>query len=203
MRAARDSLNVARLVLGSRANGPGSRAVVWVQGCSIGCEGCCNPDMQDRRRRRVVDPLALLERLSGTGSPLEGLTLTGGEPFEQPRAGALLLAGARAAGLSTVVYSGRTLADLRNSADAWIGRMLAETDVLIDGPFVRARAGDFLWRGSSNQQIRLLSDRYSAADLKHRHAREEIIVDTAAARAVQTGMVRHRRPFTATEASKD
>src|SRR3989442_11694395 len=67
----------------SAANGPGTRAVVWVQGCTLGCPGCFNPSTHPRAGvESTVDDL--FARIAGLGAGIEGVTITGGEPL-QPR----------------------------------------------------------------------------------------------------------------------
>ncbi|MCA9796206.1 MAG: 4Fe-4S cluster-binding domain-containing protein, partial [Candidatus Eremiobacteraeota bacterium] len=82
-------LRIADIVWSSRANGPGPRAVVWVQGCSLGCAGCFNPHTHDFQAGRWLPVPDLVEQLRGL--PVQGLTISGGEPLQQARAvGALV-----------------------------------------------------------------------------------------------------------------
>jgi anaerobic ribonucleoside-triphosphate reductase activating protein len=147
----------------SRANGPGARFVVWLQGCTLGCAGCFNPgthDAGDGRHVTVADLVAQLENATG----IEGLTLSGGEPLQQPAAAAALLAAARARGLSTLVFSGYSLDEIR-ALDGGAA-VLALLDVLIDGRYIAsARLGAGL-RGSTNQRIHLLTGRYTLAEVE-------------------------------------
>lgn len=186
----RPLLNVGELLLRSRANGPGVRAVVWVQGCSIGCPGCINRHLIPRRRRHLVDPVALCCRLREAAPEVEGGTLSGGEPFDQAPACALFLAAARRLDWSTMVYSGYRLEDLCARGEPAIERMLEEIDLLIDGPYRSDLAADLLWRGSSNQRIHFLSDRYSPSALDEALApREEIVFFAGAAEVERTGIL--------------
>jgi anaerobic ribonucleoside-triphosphate reductase activating protein len=148
----------------SRANGPGVRFVVWMQGCSLGCPGCFNPgthrsDAGAGTSRDVDD---LLAEIAAAGA--DGVTLSGGEPFEQPEAALAILAGARRLGLSTLAFSGFAIDELR--ARPLGAALLAQLDVLIDG---RYRAGERLGaglRGSANQRIHLLSGRHTLAEVE-------------------------------------
>ena len=147
----------------SRANGPGARFVVWFQGCSLGCPGCFNPGTHDAGAGTAVEVDALLARIGAT-TGIDGVTLSGGEPFEQPDAALALLRGARALGLSTLAFSGFTIDELR--ARPLGAAILAELDVLIDGRYV---AGDRLGaglRGSTNQRIHVLGGRYTVAEVE-------------------------------------
>lgn len=163
-RGARSPVNLAELQVATDALGPGRRAIVWVQGCPRRCSGCASPAMLSFDvDGEWIEPHALAERILGLG-PLEGVTFSGGEPFA---AAAGLAATAailrRRADLSVVTYTGYQLADLvRRAKPAWRA-LLAVTDLLIDGPYVAGLAGDLLWRGSANQRLHFLSDRYRAA----------------------------------------
>jgi anaerobic ribonucleoside-triphosphate reductase activating protein len=145
----------------SRANGPGARFVVWLQGCTLGCPGCFNPTTHDARggNERSIESIA-----AEIPADVEGLTLSGGEPLQQAEAAAELLELARTRGLSTLAFSGYTLDEIRTLPGG--PDVLARLDVLIDGRYV---AGDRLatgLRGSANQRIRLLSDRYTLAEVE-------------------------------------
>lgn len=150
----------------SRANGPGARFVVWMQGCTLGCAGCFNPTTHPHaggQLRQVAELLAELAAAKArTG--IEGLTLSGGEPMQQAAASAALLAGARALGLSTLVFSGYTREEIEQIPDG--AAALASIDVLVDGRYRSTeRLGEGL-RGSANQRILLLSGRYTLADVE-------------------------------------
>ena len=147
----------------SRANGPGARFVVWLQGCTLGCPGCFNPGTHDAGGGRAVeidDIAAQLARTSG----IEGLTLSGGEPLQQPEAAAALLRAARAHDLSTLVFSGYTIEEIRALPGG--PAVLAELDVLVDGRYVAGERLGAGLRGSANQRIQLLTARYTLADVE-------------------------------------
>lgn len=150
----------------SRANGPGARFVIWLQGCTLGCAGCFNPATHPHAggsERPVVDLLAEVQEAAARYG-IEGLTLSGGEPLQQAAASAALLAGARALGLSTLVFSGYTREEILALPDG--PAALASLDVLVDGRYRSTeRLGEGL-RGSANQRILLLSDRYTLADVE-------------------------------------
>lgn len=144
--------------------GPGRRAVVWVQGCTLHCPGCIVPEMWNPATAgRLVDPTALARELLGDDPDLH-LTVSGGEPTEQAAPVAALLRAARELGRNTWVYTGRTLEELAAADDPDVDALLAEVDVLVDGRYVQELAGTFPYRGSSNQRILRLTDAISAAD---------------------------------------
>ena len=145
----------------SRANGPGARFVVWLQGCTLGCAGCFNPATHGNRGGRAVTVAELAAQIP---DDVEGISLSGGEPLQQAAAAAELLAAARARGLSTLVFSGYTLAEIEQLPAG--PAVLAATDVLVDGRYVAAERLARGLRGSANQHIHLLTARYTLADVE-------------------------------------
>ena len=163
-RAAR-TLNLHAVIERSRANGPGERMVIWTQGCDLGCPGCFNPQTHPFEEHLVVTVDALASRIAGQAARLDGLTVSGGEPFAQPEPLAELLAAVRArTALSILVFSGYTLAQIRR--DERRARALRYVDVLIAGRYAaRRRAGTALL-GSANQAIHLLSARHRMEEIR-------------------------------------
>jgi anaerobic ribonucleoside-triphosphate reductase activating protein len=147
----------------SRANGPGARFVVWLQGCSLGCPGCFNPGTHDAAGGREVPVAELAAQLAATPG-IEGLSLSGGEPLQQPAAAAALLDAARGRGLSTLAFSGYSIEEIRALPGG--PEVLARLDVLIDGRYVAGERLATGLRGSGNQRIHLLTERYQLADVE-------------------------------------
>ena len=161
------SLNVALEVACTEAEGPGKRMAVWVQGCPLRCRGCCNPEFLadvPRQKRRVDDVISDLVRARNERG-IEGLSLLGGEPTRQAAALAVVAEAAQAAGLSVMVFSGFTLAALRAENAPGVQRLLAATDLLVDGAYDQTqRTTKRRFIGSDNQVLHFLTDRYSATD---------------------------------------
>lgn len=157
----------------SRANGPGLRAVVWVQGCTLNCPGCFNPATHDRAGGNAEEVGQLAERIAALPA-IEGLTLSGGEPFQQPEALLELLRLVRnKSRLSTMIFSGYTLERIRSTP---LGpAILDQTDLLIAGPYDHLQPSSAALLGSANQRIHLLSGRYRLSDLAS-VARSEVIL---------------------------
>ncbi len=147
----------------SRANGPGARFVVWMQGCTLGCAGCFNPTTHDAAGGQERDVAELAAEIVSTRG-IEGLSLSGGEPLEQPDAALALLDAARAAGLSTLAFSGYTVDEI--CAMPLGPRVLEALDVLIDGRYVSQERLASGLRGSANQRIELLTERYTLEDVE-------------------------------------
>ncbi len=137
--------------------GPGGRAVVWVQGCSLACKGCMVPETWSKREGELYDPNELARELL-MHPEVEGITVSGGEATDQPNAVVQLLKFFKEAGKNTWVYTGYTLEELVARDDLETDRLLSLTDVLVDGRYDILKAGVYRWRGSSNQRIIHLTD---------------------------------------------
>ena len=157
-------VNVHAVEPRSLANGPGVRFVVWFQGCTLGCPGCFNPGTHAASPRPVLSVDEFLGRLEDASPDVEGLTVTGGEPFQQPQALQALLKGVKArTSLSTLVFSGYALDEIRRRP---LGdETLRHVDVLVDGRYEADRHHGQGLRGSVNQKIHLLTHRYSFDDI--------------------------------------
>ncbi|MDX2024744.1 4Fe-4S single cluster domain-containing protein [Microcella sp.] len=126
------------------------------------CHGCFNPQFFGRRGGTVFTVDELLAEVPTSG--IEGVTLLGGEPFEQAPALAHFARAVRDRGLSVMSFSGVTLDELSEGArqgEPGAGALLDQTDLLVDGPFLQDQVeGDRPWVGSRNQGVRALADRY-------------------------------------------
>lgn len=174
-RVAPPVLNLAALMKGTRMVGPGLRDAVWVQGCTIGCPGCANQAYLPHERRVLMRVDRLIAHFQDRRRTIDGVSVLGGEPTEQPAAVAELLRSVRELGLSTVVFSGRTHESLLR--DPRCAGLLASTDLLIDGPYLDSQRDSSLhWRGSRNQRLLRLSDRFTRKDLEPPRANGEIVL---------------------------
>jgi len=155
--AADESLQVYRVYHGSVVEGAGRRSVVQVAGCSIRCAHCHAKEAFDPNagaRLKISEVIASL--LAPEGAPRDGVTILGGEPFDQPVGLAALMRELKARGLHVTLYSGYTIEELRarSCSETSITEALRSADVLIEGRFVAAlskSAGE--WRGSTNQRV--------------------------------------------------
>lgn len=151
-------IGLAGFLARSAVNGPGIRAVVWVQGCPRRCAGCFNPEFQPFSPADVTDADELARRILAIPG-IDGVTFSGGEPFAQAgplaRVGRLL----RNAGLDTMTYTGYTYNELAAAGNPGWRDLLAVTDILVAGPFVQELACTGGPAGSSNQQVIALTER--------------------------------------------
>ncbi|MEM9539065.1 MAG: 4Fe-4S single cluster domain-containing protein [Cyanobacteria bacterium P01_E01_bin.42] len=133
-------LNIMGYVDESCVNGPGSRAVVWVQGCLQECQGCFNPESWSFESEQLISVDELAENILKNPRN-EGVTFSGGEPFWQARSLARLAQKVKEKGLNVMSFTGLTLEKL-SSKTAPIGAkdLLEQLDILIDGPYMESRA---------------------------------------------------------------
>jgi anaerobic ribonucleoside-triphosphate reductase activating protein len=154
---------IAQVVPCTEAEGPGTRFAVWFQGCPLRCPGCCNPEFLPFRGgepRKLTDLTADLARAHEKHG-IDGVSLLGGEPFAHAHAAAALANFARQRGLTVMVYTGYTIEALRANPDPATAELLANTDILVDGPYLRDEPEtERRWVGSRNQRVHLLTDRY-------------------------------------------
>lgn len=137
--------------------GPGVRYALWVQGCPRRCPGCVAPEAQALDGGTELETGALAWEILLSGA--EGLTISGGEPFLQAEALAELIRTVRRKrDLGVIVYTGYRYEELL--ADPAARALLEETDLLIDGPYVKELDDGKSLRGSSNQRVIPLTERY-------------------------------------------
>jgi len=188
-------------IANSTANGPGERVVVWVQGCSLACSGCWNSETHPF----VKDKDMLISELADwiLNQNVEGVTFSGGEPFQQAPALELLISfiKERRPELSIGSFTGYTLQELRDGKFNWwhpelrtmipgdaklSNAILKQMDFIIAGRYNQLqRCDDKPLCGSRNQEVHFLSSRYNSKDL---HANiVEMVVDPEAGLVQITG----------------
>jgi len=133
-------VNIMGYVDESEVNGPGSRAVMWVQGCLRECPGCFNPASWSFEVNELISVDALVEKILSNPNN-QGVTFSGGEPFWQAPALASVARQVKAAGLNVMSFSGFRLEELRSEyGPAGAKELLEQLDVLIDGPYIESQA---------------------------------------------------------------
>lgn len=151
------------------SEGPGKRACVWVQGCPIHCKGCGVPWTWNPNHGNRTDVEEIWTKIeeSKRKHDIEGITFLGGEPFEQAEALSVLAERAQEDGLSVMTFSGYYREQLEELAKPGAEKLLANTDIFLDGPFEIDHPDHVRpWIGSTNQGIHFLTDRYKALENK-------------------------------------
>lgn len=149
------TIRLAGVVRESIVDGPGFRFAIFCQGCPHNCPECHNQETHDFNGGRDTEFSKLLAEID-KNPLLSGVTFSGGEPFCQPEAFAALAEEIKARGLDIVTFTGYTYEQLLDLAGErpGVSDLLACTDLLIDGPFIKAEKDLTLqFRGSRNQRI--------------------------------------------------
>lgn len=151
--------------------GPGRRVGIWVAGCLKNCRGCMSPELRSRSGSRDIPAARVLEMIKTIGGPVDGFTISGGEPFLQAaELGVLVRLLRQNYTDDIIVYSGYTLPELRGMEAPGVSLALDNIAVLIDGPYVEELNDGRGIRGSSNQQIHVFREAadYSGLDSQPR-----------------------------------
>jgi anaerobic ribonucleoside-triphosphate reductase activating protein len=155
-------LNIMGYVDESEVNGPGCRAVVWVQGCQRECSGCFNPASWSFEPNQLISIEALAEKILSNPQN-QGVTFSGGEPFWQASTLAILAKQLKEKGLNVMSFTGFTLKELQSeSAPSGSQDLLEQLDLLVDGPFVETQKinDPNSLVSSRNQQVRILNPEF-------------------------------------------
>lgn len=138
----------------SITDGPGLRYTVFAQGCPHYCTGCHNPESHSFTDGYLVKEEKVIEEII-KNPLLDGVTLSGGEPFMQASELAYIAGAVKARGMSVIVFSGYTFEELLALSNERKGyrALLENTDILIDGRFDTGKKSmDLRFRGSANQR---------------------------------------------------
>jgi len=162
-------IKIAGLIKESIVDGPGIRMVVFAQGCKHHCPGCHNPETHSFEGGQLISIDSILEEAK-KNPLLDGITFSGGDPFEQAEAFAQLAKKAKKLNLDIVTYTGYTYEFLLKNLSSHKGwaELLDETDILVDGKFELDKRNLLLkFRGSENQRI---------IDVKKTKAKKKIVL---------------------------
>ncbi|MCF0234942.1 MAG: anaerobic ribonucleoside-triphosphate reductase activating protein [Thermoguttaceae bacterium] len=145
-------LRVAGFAQDSIVDGPGLRYVVFTQGCPRSCPGCHNPQTHDPNGGEETTTEAVFTQIA-SNPLLDGVTISGGEPFMQAVAVADLVQKIQKLGLTVGVYTGYTWEELMGANNPAWNALLAGIDFLVDGPYIQEKRDWALkFAGSSNQR---------------------------------------------------
>ena len=139
-------MRIAGTLPSSMVNGDGIRYVVFVQGCAHRCQGCHNPETWDFDGGVELDPKWIAYDYIRHAHLLDGITLSGGDPFYQPKECLKLLA-LLPKGTNVWIYTGFEYEEIRHTA------LARAADVLVTGPYIEALRCEGRLYGSINQEI--------------------------------------------------
>jgi anaerobic ribonucleoside-triphosphate reductase activating protein len=159
-------INIHSVINSSRVNGPGDRFVIWTQGCRKGCKNCYNPETWSHYRNNLILVDEIFESIKNSSAT--GVTISGGDPFEQPEELFYLLTKIKQLDLSdgVIVFTGFTIDEIRVREE--LNKSLDYIDVLIDGLYIEEKRISSGLAGSSNQEFYFLTDKIS---------RDKIVID--------------------------
>ena len=150
---------VARILYPVNVLGPGKRIGIWFNGCNHHCPGCSNPELwepQKRYKTTLNTLMQLIEHICKT-QPVDGFTLTGGDPFVQPDALRQLLPELSKFSNDILVYTGFNYDEVLLKYP----EIVSQIGVLIDGKYIQERNNGTILCGSDNQRIIILNNQLS------------------------------------------
>ena len=165
-------INIHKILKQTKVEGPKTRYCIWVQGCSRHCKGCWATATWDSNAGKRYDIVDILDDISKTPN-IDGVTILGGEPFEQSEALEYLCKNIQKMNLSVVCFTGNKIDDLKDKYKS----ILENIDLLIDGEFIEEEK-DYSrpWVGSKNQNYHFLSNKFDEKILKEYKNKIEINV---------------------------
>lgn len=179
------TVKIAHFEENTKLLGPYDRFVIWVHGCCFDCKGCLADDYKNGAYQEyTISELAEKILLSD----IEGITISGGEPFLQAEALAELIFRIRQKkNIGVIIYSGFTLEELKEKNSAQ--KLLKNTDILIDGRYIQELDDNRAYIGSSNQKIHYLTERYlSAGKEYYQNTKRKIEIKLFPDKAVMIGV---------------
>lgn len=155
------SVRLHNMVLHSKVLGPGTRSVIWFQGCHRRCKGCMSESTRPLDGGKNVPIERVLDEIKKLND-IEGITISGGEPFLQIDALHTILKDLReTTNLGVIIYTGNTIEQLHALGDEKVEEILSGlTDLIIDGEYIDELNDGKSLKGSSNQKLNFITERY-------------------------------------------
>ena len=155
-------VRIAGIVNESVTDGPGLRTTIFFQGCRHQCRGCHNPHTWNFKAGSEYEVEDLLRQIIDS-TLIKGVTLTGGDPFYQPQAAALVARDFKRRGKDVWGYTGFTWEELIVENDPDRMALIKACDVVVDGPFLQSKLDlNLPFRGSSNQRLIAVAESLAA-----------------------------------------
>lgn len=155
MRTMNEKLRLYMTAPCSEVLGPYKRFIVWVQGCKRRCKGCIAKDSWSLDGGELVEVDTIVQQILRQEN-IEGITISGGEPFLQQDALCELISKVREhKDIGVIIYTGMKYNEIENTA------LAHSADLIIDGEYVEELNDNKSLRGSSNQNVLCLTERYN------------------------------------------
>lgn len=162
---------VHSVIASSMVNGPYERTVIHLQGCTLDCPGCFNPDTHPLKHGMTM---SVDQVIAAIPSGRRDVTISGGEPFLQAKELLELVSRLRQASIGILIFSGFYKHEIEKMQFGLA--ILAQIDVLVDGRYELTHPAQDGLRGSENQTIWNLSTRYPTRLLAARQT--ELLIDS-------------------------
>ncbi len=170
MRTIDAKISLGRMYYPVKALGPGNRVGIWMNGCNRRCAGCISPELQTYDAAKEVSVNELMQMIQRIGAPIDGITISGGEPFLDPEALNAMVQSLVSICDDILIFTGYTIEELRALKSEAVDSVLNTCAALIDGPYIQELNDDKGLRGSSNQRCLIFKyhDRYRGIETSSR-----------------------------------
>ena len=164
-------LQVGHISEHSTIYGPGTRFVIWLQGCTLACKGCWNKQYWPVKGGASYSVQELVEMINRT-SHIEGITLLGGEPLQQSEPVSNLISKVKKIGKTVFLYTGYNVEEF----DEVMRSCFDNSDIVVTGRYEKElRNTNLRWRGSENQKIHFPTSHYNLDSLEERNEIEFVV----------------------------
>jgi len=146
---------VAYVLYPIKVLGPGERIGIWLCGCNRRCKGCVTPQLQEFRQEKQISVDKLCEMVFSILDkyPVDGVTISGGEPLEQAEELLEFLKKISLRIEDILLYTGYTLEQLYKKNMEMTKSILKYLSVLIEGEYIENENNGHALKGSDNQNI--------------------------------------------------
>lgn len=162
--------SLGRIYYPVKTLGPGNRVGIWLNGCNRGCAGCISPELQHYDASKEITVKELMLMIHRIQYPIEGFTISGGEPFYNPDALNEIVQSLADVCDDILIYTGYTIEELRLQENEAINTVLNTCAALIDGSYIKELNDNRGLRGSSNQKCLIFKyqDKYKGIETADR-----------------------------------
>lgn len=163
-------VSLARMYYPVRVLGPGSRVGIWLNGCEQNCAGCISPELRVYDESKEVSVDEIIRMIKQIKSPIDGFTISGGEPFYRPEALDSLVKALADISDDILIFSGYTMEELKAQNSRTVDSVLNTCAALVDGSYIQELNNDKGLRGSLNQRCWIFKyrDKYAGIETAER-----------------------------------